>query len=221
MKLYLSSYKFGNSIHSLADMISDNKSIAIIQNARDAYADPEGRQASLQSDMESLAEIGLKPEELDLRDYFTQNIQLQEKLSELGGVWVVGGNTFVLRRTLQESGMDHWLRGQKESKEFVYAGYSAGICVLAPTLKGIHLADDLIAAKELFNREVLWDGLGLISYMPVPHYRSDHPESHLMEDVVSFMEKESLPYRTLSDGEVIIGNTANYGNTQVVNKNAS
>lgn len=218
MKLYLSSYKFGNGIQSLANMMSNNKSIAIIQNALDAYTDLDRRKVSLQNDMEALAEIGLKPEELDLRNYFTRNIELKQKLSELGGVWVVGGNTFVLRRTFKESSMDKWLVGQKENKEFVYSGYSAGICVLAPTLRGIDLADDLVAAKELFNKEVLWDGLGLISYMPVPHYKSDHPESYLMEDVVSFMEREGLPYKTLRDGEVIIGNTMNQENAQVVNK---
>lgn len=218
MKLYLSSYKFGDHIQSLADMMSDNKSIAIIQNALDANTDLDRRKASLQNDLYGLAAIGLKPEELDLRSYFTRNIELHQKLSKLGGVWVVGGNTFVLRRTFGESSMDKWLVDQKERKEFVYAGYSAGICVLAPTLRGIHLADDLVAAKELFNKEIVWDGLGLIPFMPVPHYKSDHPESHLMEDVVSFMEREGLPYQTLRDGEVIIGNTTNQENTQAVNK---
>jgi hypothetical protein len=67
MKLYLSSYKFGDNIQSLADIMSENKSIAIIQNALDAYADPDHREASLQKDMKGLAKIGLKPEELDLR----------------------------------------------------------------------------------------------------------------------------------------------------------
>ncbi len=207
MKLYLSSYKFGNNIQSLADMMSDNKRIAIIQNALDAYVDSYQRKARLQSEMEGLVEIGLQPEELDLRNYFTRNIDLQQKMSELGGVWVVGGNTFILRRTFKESGMDKWLIDNKASQQFVYAGYSAGICVLAPTLRGIDLADDLVVTEELFNKEILWDGLGLISYLPVPHYKSDHPESHLMEDVVSFMERESLPYKTLRDGEVITGNT--------------
>jgi dipeptidase E len=218
MKLYLSSYKFGNRIQSLANMMSDNKRIAIIQNALDAYTDLDRRKASLQIDMDGLADIGLKPEELDLRIYFTRNVELKQELFEFGGVWVVGGNTFVLRRTFKESGMDEWLVDQKESQEFVYAGYSAGICVLAPTLRGIDLADDLVAAKGLFKKEVLWDGLGLISYMPVPHYKSDHPESHLMENVVSFMEREGLPYKTLRDGEVILGDTRNPENTQVVNK---
>lgn len=218
MKLYLSSYKFGNNIQSLANTMSDNKSIAIIQNALDAYTDLDRRKASLQNDIDGLAEIGLKPEELDLRNYFTRPSELQQKLSELGGVWVVGGNTFVLRRTFRESSFDQWLVGQKESQEFVYAGYSAGICVLAPTLRGIDLADDLVAAKELFNDEVLWDGLGLISYMPVPHYKSDHPESPLMDDVVRFMEREGLPYKTLRDGEVIIGNTINQENSGVGKK---
>jgi len=218
MKLYLSSYKFGNHIQALADMLSNNKRIAIIQNALDAYTDLDRRKASLQNDMDRLAEIGLNPEELDLRNYFTRNIELQQKLSELGGVWVVGGNTFVLRRTFKESGMDQWLIGEKENRDFVYAGYSAGICVLAPTLRGIDLADDLVAAQELFNEEILWDGLGLISYMPVPHYKSDHPESQLMEDVVSFLEDRGLPYKTLRDGEVIIGNTIDQANTHIVNK---
>jgi hypothetical protein len=54
--------------------------------------------------------------------------------------------------------------------------------------------------------------------MPVPHYKSDYPESHLMENVVSFMEREGLPYKTLRDGEVILGNTINQEHTQVVNR---
>jgi len=111
MKLYLSSYKFGNSIQSLANMISDNKRIAIIQNPLDAYSDLDGRKLSLQNDMDGLAEIGLIPEALGIRNYFTRNIELQQILSELGEVEILkvgqgDPETKEWKRLVEENHMD-------------------------------------------------------------------------------------------------------------------
>ena len=80
------------------------------------------------------------------------------------------------------SGLDTILRERVEDDSFTYAGYSAGACVLSPTLKGIHLADEPEMTPLGYTGEVLWDGLGLIPFCVAPHYRSDHPESPLIEE---------------------------------------
>jgi dipeptidase E len=51
---------------------------------------------------------------------------------------------------------------------------------------------------------VIWEGLGIIDYVIVPHYKSDHPESEIMEEVVEYLIENKIPYKTLRDGEVII-----------------
>jgi dipeptidase E len=203
MKLYLSSYKLGNTPQDLASLVGENKRIAIISNSRDFSTDTARRQASIQKESDDLSALGLQPEELDLRDYYSQPEKLEARLSEVGGVWVLGGNTFVLRKAYEKSGMDEWVLRHRDD-EFVYAGYSAGICVLAPSFKGLELVDDPEVAKNLFNEDVVWEGLGLLDYLPVPHYKSDHPESAMIDNVVTYLQKESLPYRTLRDGDVIV-----------------
>ena len=73
MKLYLSSYKIGDNPKLLADLICNNKKIAIIPNALDIYTDLVRREASLQREKDSLIQIGIQPEELDLRKANTKN----------------------------------------------------------------------------------------------------------------------------------------------------
>jgi len=74
----------------------------------------------------------------------------------------------------------------------------------ASSFKGLELVDDPEASQKLFNEDVIWEGVGLLSYLPIPHYKSDHPESAMMDNVVEFMDKENLPYKTLKDGDVIV-----------------
>lgn len=70
MKLYLSSYHFGNEPQKLAELVGDNRKIGIIPNALDQYTDLERRKASLQREADGLSQIGLNPEVIDLRSYF-------------------------------------------------------------------------------------------------------------------------------------------------------
>ena len=85
----------------------------------------------------------------------------------------------------------------------VYAGYSAGAVVAGPTLKGIELVDPIDEWPDDYpNKEVLWEGLGLIDFVIAPHYKSDHPESSKIDDVVDYLEKNNIPFRPLRDGEV-------------------
>lgn len=204
MKLYLSSYRFGDEPQKLADLVGDNNKIAIIPNALDVYTDMARREVGLQREKDGLVQIGLEPEILDLRNYFGKPEELKNKMNEYGAVWVLGGNTFVLRRAYMESGLDTWLQEHKGNKEFVYGGYSAGVCVLSPELKGLEIIDQPNTIPEGYKEEVIWQGVGLIDFAFAPHYMSNHPESEMVTKEVEYMVKNGIEHKALHDGEVII-----------------
>jgi len=91
-----------------------------------------------------------------------------------------------------------------DNDEIVYGGFSAGAVVATPSLEGIHLMDDPDEAPAGYDRETIWDGLGLIDHAVVPHYRSPHPESAAAERAVRHLCGRGLRYRALRDGEVIV-----------------
>src|SRR5688500_4122332 len=199
MKLYLSSYRIARRGAELAGLLRGHKRVAVISNALDFSTDAERLRAGREREISSLAGLGITAEELDLRRYFGAPDELRRALLDLDGLWVVGGNTFLLRRAMALSGLDAMLRERAGDREFVYAGYSAGACVLAPSLRGIHLADEPTRVASGYPEEVPWDGLGLVPFAVVPHYQSDHPESPLMEAVVSYFVEHEVPFITLRD----------------------
>jgi len=206
MKFYLSSYKIGNEIEKLKLMISKNKKTAYISNALDFSDNIEKRKESERSDIEQLKEFNLEVELLDLRNYFGKKTELEQKITEFGVIWVRGGNCFVLRQAMKLSGFDEILKKlDSENNNILYGGYSAGICVLEPTLKGLELVDDP-NSKPYGNLETIWDGIGILDYSIVPHYKSNHPESEKINETVEYMIKNNIPFKTLKDGEVIIIN---------------
>ena len=141
MKLYLSSYRLGNNPNQLSELFSDNKNVAVIGNAMDFVDDLQRKEKIRQSILE-IKNLGLFPGEIDLRDYFGKEKELSKKLDDFGAVYVRGGNTFVLRRAMKQSSFDEWIKNKNKDPDFVYAGYSAGICILSPTLHGLELVDD-------------------------------------------------------------------------------
>ena len=94
-----------------------------------------------------------------------------------------------------------------EADDFVYAGYSAGVCVLTPTLEGIHLADDPDAVPAEYPPEQIRSGLNLVPFCIAPHYRSDHSESALIEKSVEYFIEQKIPFIALRDGEAIVLDT--------------
>jgi dipeptidase E len=129
VKLFLSSYELGENPEKLAKLASANKRVAVIGNASDLKT-VEERIEKIAKEIDPLIEIGLMPEELDLRDYFGKESELKKKLEEFGMVWVKGGNTFVLRRAFKQSGFDKLIKEKIDDPDFVYAGYSAGSCIV-------------------------------------------------------------------------------------------
>ncbi|MDR0978791.1 MAG: Type 1 glutamine amidotransferase-like domain-containing protein [Lachnospiraceae bacterium] len=133
MKLYLSSYKLGNKTEVLKQWLQEHKNnkIGLIPNSRDFYSDGERKTTGLLADSKDLQNLGFEVVILDLRDYFNRPEVLAMYLEELGGVYVVGGNTFVLRKAFKLSGFDEWVKTNYKEENFIYAGYSAGICLLS------------------------------------------------------------------------------------------
>ena len=202
MKLYLSSYRLGNEAERLKRLVSGEKRIGVIRNALDFSNNLERLEQGRVREFNDLKELGLYPESVDLRDYFEVQNRLHDLIRQLDALWVVGGNTFILRRAMKQSGLDKLLELQDES--FVYAGYSAGACVVTPTLRGIDLVDEPQVIPEGYSKEIVWDGLGLVPFSVVPHYKSDHPESPMNEEVVAFFIEHKVPFIALRDGDVYI-----------------
>lgn len=203
MKLYLSSYFFGASPEKLINLIGPGKKVAVVMNAGDVFGD-EKRPAYLSREVEKFKKLGFTAEELDLRNYFGKKELLAEKLSEYGAVWVMGGNSFVLRRAMKYSRFDKLIVPLVQNDSIVYASFSAGSVVAAKTLKGIELVDDPQQIPPNYNKEIVWDGLGLIDFSFAPHYKSDHPESAAIDKVVAYFEENGMPFKAISDGQAII-----------------
>lgn len=207
MRLFLSSYKFGNQPEKLLSMLSRSDArVAIITNASDNYSDTEIVE-HLYSTTETFKDMGLASERLDLRNYFKKDSsKLLSKLREFDMVWVKGGNAFILRRAMAQSGFDEIITHMLANDEIIYGGYSAGVCVLAPSLIGVDLVDDPDIVPAGYESEVIWDGLGLIDYTIVPHYKSDYSKSAMVDDVVELLERSNYPFKTLQDGQAILIN---------------
>lgn len=203
MLLYISSYRLGNRTDVLQKWIKthDNR-MALITSARDGYPDSERKTASIHTDVAALQALGFNVARLSLRDYFANPTRLKEAIAPYRAFFAIGGNTFILRQAMLLSGFETLIREYAYQDSYLYGGYSAGICVLAPSLRGLDLVDDPDA--DPYQHPAVYTGLGLIDYLPVPHYRSDHPESRLVEDVVDYLKKNHIQYRTLHDGEVIL-----------------
>jgi len=206
MRLYLSSYRFGGHAASLLTLLPGRRRAAIVENALD-YITPELRAHHRQHVYDPAADfarLGIAAEFLDLRAYFDAPEALGDRLAQFDLVWVMGGNSFVLRRAMRQSGFDRVIGDMLRTDRIAYGGFSAGAVVAGPSLRGIELIDDPWEVPTGYDEPVIWHGLGLTPFVVVPHFRSRHPEAAAAEKVVSYMAARKARYRALSDGEVIV-----------------
>ena|ERR1700754_541538 len=181
MNYYLSSYKFGNHLEKLKTMLPQGSKIGHINNSRDfSHADPIIKAGHQKEEMDQLNNIGFVAEPLELQEYFGKEEQLRARIAQLNGLWVSGGNTFILRQAMRLSGFDNIFEALKNRKGFLYGGYSAGICILCDSLKYIKNVDDPDDFPYPESTEVIWSGLSVFNYGLLPHYDSDHFESEAM-----------------------------------------
>jgi len=206
MRLFLSSDKFGNRMDLLTALAGQGARVAVIANALDLIPQPN-RETYARLVHDPAAELdaaGLRASALDLRDYFGTPEKLERVLGALDMVWVTGGNAFLLRRAMRQSGFDRVAAPLIHAGKLVYGGWSAGAVVACPNLKGIELMDDPNQIAPGYDPVPIFDGLDLIPFHLVPHYDCGHAESPAAEKVTMYLLDQALPYRTMRDGDVII-----------------
>jgi dipeptidase E len=204
MKLYLSSYRLGSHPERFARLLPNRAKVAVIVNAIDSKSHQD-RKERLLIELEDLRKLGLKPTEVDLRNFYQTKITAKDLLG-FDAVWVRGGNVFNLRRSFKQSGFDDVVIPLIKNDVLVYGGYSAGYCILSPTLHGVELCDHTNDVPEGLSSDIIWKGLGLIDYSIAPHYKSNHYESDRIENVVAYFKEHNMKYRTISDGESVVVN---------------
>src|SRR5699024_5642602 len=176
MKFYLSSFKIGSEGQKLKEITKNgNKKVAYINNALDFATDLERRNKSDATDISDLERLGFAVDILDLKQYFHNTDELEEKLDHYDVIWVRGGNTFVLAQAMKLSGFDKIIKKYyKEKRDILYGGYSAGACILGPTLKGIHMVDEPELKPYGNEHHTIWEGLHILDYTIAPQYKLEH-----------------------------------------------
>lgn len=203
MKLYLSSYKVGNETEELKKWINEHgNKICLIPNARDVYPESEEKTNKINADKQELLDLGFDVEIVDLKDYFENKENLPDKMKEFSGCYIIGGNVFALRQAMYLSGFDKYIDSVKDNPNFLYAGYSAGVCVLSKDMHGYDMCDD--PSINPYGIDTLWEGLGYYNYLFLPHYKSNHKETSFVDQIVEHCDKNNIKYKTLTDGDVIV-----------------
>ncbi|WP_321923537.1 Type 1 glutamine amidotransferase-like domain-containing protein [Paraburkholderia guartelaensis] len=200
--MYLSSFDVGARPEQLVSLVGGQMRAAIIVNALD-HREP-ARAQWLESQTIKLRELGFTVQELDLRQFFGIPDRIGETLAQFDAVWVNGGNAFILRRAMKQSGFDVALADLLERDKIVYSGFSAAAVVASSTLRALDRVSDPAEVPRGYDPAVVWHGLGILPFSLVVHFQSDHPESVAVGEEVAFYERHQMPYRTLRDGEAFV-----------------
>ena len=206
MRLFLSSDKFGNRLDLLVGLAGPGARVAVISNALDLVP-PASRETYARTVHDPVAELnaaGLIASVLDLRDYFGAPERLEPVLAACDMVWATGGNAFLLRRAMRQSGFDRIAPPLIQADKLAYGGWSAGAVVACPSLKGIEYMDDPNEIAPGYDSAPVFEGLDLIPFHLVPHYDCGHAEGPAAEKVTMYLLDQAMPYRTMRDGDVII-----------------
>ena len=171
MRLFLSSKDFGRHVDRLHDMTGENNRALVVFNARDHYAESY-MTLKVKQKRRMFEKNGFVFKNLDLRKYFGKTQELREFIGEFnpGLVYVMGGNTFLLRRAMLQSGFDEILRQGLADNKYVYAGGSSGAMVLSKDLRFyLHKDNSENVTPDGYGTQVINDGLGLVDFYVVPH----------------------------------------------------
>jgi dipeptidase E len=204
MRLYLSSFRIGDVPDELLRMAGAGASVAVIANSCDG-APPDVRADAVAGEHERLGALGLRTEEVDLREYADGRGNLAATIAPYDVLWLRGGNVFTLRHAMRASGLDELVLAGLRADGFVYAGYSAGPCVLAPSLRGLEGCDDPDEVTSLYGAPPIFDGLGVLDRPFVPHLDSPgHPETEQLTAVSASYAAHGVDHWQLRDGQVLV-----------------
>ncbi|CAM3974555.1 Type 1 glutamine amidotransferase-like domain-containing protein [Smaragdicoccus niigatensis] len=202
MRLFLSSYRFGAHQDRFLELVGGGRRALVVANACDSWP-ASARASAVTSDVVPLQKLGFQVEELDLRQFVGATNALRKRLETTDVLWVRGGNTFVLRAQFGRCGADVVVPELLRTDSFVYAGYSAGACLMTPTLHGLEIEDPVDEVLPTCGIDPIWTGLGLVDHAIVPHW--DSPElGQTGSKVVSELQRLGVPHQTLRDDQAII-----------------
>lgn len=158
-------------------------------------ADPEEDKGFVEKDKKLISEIGMKIQEIDLKDENEQS--LLQKLSPFQAIYVEGGNTFYLLDWVRKSGFDKVLQKLTDEGK-IYVGVSAGSILAGPDIELSNWKHDW--DKNIVNLQDL-TGLNLVSFAISPHF---------IEDDRTLLEQKSktvnYPIVALNDTQAILVN---------------
>jgi dipeptidase E len=194
VRLYLSSFRLGDHPERLCELAGSGRRVAVIANALDTLP-ADVRRTGVDREIADLRDLGFDAREADLRIPDVNRV-----LHAVDVIWVRGGNVFVLRRALADSRVDRGLVTMIERDEVVYAGYSAGACVLAPDLNGLEKVDDDTVVEQPVR-----GGLAILDRPVVPHIDSPgHPETHMCDRLSAAFRRAGQDHWALRDGDVLL-----------------
>lgn len=194
MRLYLSSHGLGNHTEELLKLCGAGRRAAVLAHAVDLLPASE-REALVRHELAELREAGFEPYELDLHRQGDL-----ERLQDADLLWVMGGNVFLLRAVLARTGADVAITALLAEDCLVYGGWSAGACVLAPSLEGLETVDDV----AVVDHPVL-TGLGLLDRPVVPHLVSPgQPDSGPCDRLAVTYASRGQRIWPLRDGDVLV-----------------
>ena len=93
---------------------------------------------------------------------------IERTLQSCDLIYVSGGNTFYLLQELEKSGAKTIILEQVKGGK-PYIGESAGSIIMAPN---ISYAKDMDVAEKAAPQLKSFEGLGLVDFYPLPHYKS-------------------------------------------------
>ena len=173
--------------HEIRDFLGDLKHILFVPFAlsdRDKYA--------------ASAQVRFQKMGYDLTSIHKAANPVQA-ISETDAMFIGGGNTFRLLKTLYEFDLIDVIRERVEAG-MPYIGSSAGSNMACPTIKTTN--DMPIVEPPSFN------ALGLVSFQINPHYLEPDPNSKHMgetreERIVQFLEENETPVVGLREGAML------------------
>ena len=114
---------------------------------------------------EAFENLGLNIEVLDVSG--APKDLIERTLQSCNLIYVSGGNTFYLLQEVEKSGAKTIILEQVKGRK-PYIGESAGSVIMAPNISYVKDVDDEKAAPQLKS----FEGLGLVDFYPLPHYKS-------------------------------------------------
>jgi dipeptidase E len=202
MRLYLSSQRLGTAPGELVSLLDGRTRIAVIANAADDVP-PTKRRGRVEREIADLREIGLDPSEIDLRDHFGELDQARSTLEDFDAVWVLGGNVVVVRTAFHESGADKVISDRLRDDSIVFAGYSAGPCMLGPRAP---LWDEVFdGGLEGYPDTFVTTGLEILPFAIAPHYGRE-PGCAGGTPVADHYIDNHVPFIALRDGQALVIN---------------